>query len=83
MNIALPYNGKLDIAHFQRLFDDMSECYKLFCFQAITDEVCAGRTVITYDELINDMAADAWYMVSEYRLNLSPKDYEKEVSTTS
>lgn len=72
--MKLPEYKQLDIAHFQRLFDDMSECYKLFWFQAITDCVCAGKTVLTFDELINNMIADAWYMVSEYKLNLGPRD---------
>ena len=70
----LPYSPKLNIARLQRLFDNKSECYKLFWFQALVDEVSAGRTVISYDDLINDMIAAAWYMVTEYRLNLGPSD---------
>ena len=30
--------------------------------------------MLTYDELINAMIADSWYMVNEYRLNLGPRD---------
>lgn len=70
----LPYNEKLDIKHLSRLFDNMSECYKIFWFHAILDSVIAGKHEVTYDELINYMIADAWYMVSEYKLNLGPKD---------
>ena len=33
-----------------------------------------GKETITYEELINEMIADAWYMVTEYHLNLGPKD---------
>lgn len=33
--MQLPYTDVLDIAHFSRLFDNKSECYKLFWFQAI------------------------------------------------
>ena len=29
-------------------------------------------TRFTYDELINEMIADAWYMVTEYHLHLGP-----------
>ena len=52
----------------------MSECYKLFWFQAILTKTCEGRRTLTFDELINQMIVDAWYMVSEYKLNLGPAD---------
>lgn len=67
------YNG-LDTTHLQRLFDNKSESYKLFWFQAIVNKVHDGCLDITFDDLVNDMIADSWYMVSEYRLNLGPAD---------
>ena len=70
----LPEYKNLDTQHLQRLFDNMSECYKLFWFQAIVDAVVAGKEIISYDDLVNDMIANAWYMVSEYKLNLGPAD---------
>lgn len=70
----LPQTEKLKITYLSRLFDKMSECYKLFWFQAIVDLVSHGKDRITYDELINEMIANAWYMVSEYKLNLGPAD---------
>ena len=52
----LPRNDQLDTIHLQRLFDNMSECYKLFWFQAIVDQVAAGNTALSYSELIcNDI----------------------------
>lgn len=75
----LPYSDKLDIQHLSRIFDNMSECYKLFWFQAIVDAVVYGKETVSYDELINQMVADAWYMVSEYKLNLGPKDTLEEL----
>ena len=48
--------------------------YKYFWFQAILTKVLEGKDVITYEELIDEMIADAWYMVTEYHLNLGPKD---------
>ena len=59
----LPAYKNLDTQHLQRLFDNMSECYKLFWFQAIVDAVVEGNEIITYDDLVNDMIANAWYMV--------------------
>ena len=76
--MTLPYSEELDIAHFSRLFDNKSECYKLFWFQAIVNKIHEGRDEFTYDELINEMIADAWYMVVEYHLNLGPKDNVEE-----
>ena len=51
--MQLPYSGVLDIAHFSRLFDNKSECYKLFWFQAIAREIKEGHRVISFEELIN------------------------------
>lgn len=70
----LPSYRNIDTNHLQRLFDNTAECYKLFWFKAIIEAVCQGKSEITYDELINTMIADAWYMVGEYRLNLGPND---------
>lgn len=72
--IRLPEAEYLDIQHFSRMFDNMSESYKLFWFQAIVDQVLAGKDQMSYDELLNQMVASAWYMVSEYHLNLGPSD---------
>ncbi len=70
----LPYSAELNTGYLARLFDNTSECYKLFWFKAIIMKVHNGKTVLSYDELINQMIADAWYMVTEYHLNLGPKD---------
>lgn len=71
---GLPENEQLDIRSFSQLFENMSECYKLFWFNAIVNHVIQGKHRMTYDALINDMIAEAWYMVSEYKLNLGPAD---------
>ena len=77
--MQLPYSERLDIAHFSRLFDNKSECYKLFWFQAIVSRIMQGRGVFTYEKLIHEMIADAWYMVTEYHLNLGPNDTLEKV----
>lgn len=70
----LPYSDSLEIGYLCRLFDNTSECYKFFWFQAILTKISEGKTRFTFGELVNEMIADAWYMVSEYHLNLGPKD---------
>ena len=72
--MQLPYSDQLNIAAFSRLFENKSESYKLFWFQAVLNEVCTGKTDLRYEDLIDEMIADAWYMVTEYHLNLGPKD---------
>ncbi len=74
MGIQLPESEKLNIKDLQRIFDDKSECYKLFWFKAILKKVKEGKRKITYYELICLMMADAYYMVNEYHLNLGPND---------
>ena len=72
--MLLPYSDNLNTGYLARLFDNTSECYKLFWFKAIVTAVGNGKTVLTYEELIDKMIADAWFMVTEYHLNLGPKD---------
>lgn len=74
MPIILPDHSKLNTAGLSRVFDNKSECYKLFWFQAIMTKIGEGKKVMSFEELIDEMIADAWYMVSEYHLNLGPAD---------
>ena len=74
MEYSLPKSDYLQIERLGHIFDDKSECYKLFWFQVILRKIVDGQTSATYEEIINEMIADAWYMVSEYHLNLGPRD---------
>ena len=70
----LPGNEQLSIQSLSRVFSDMSESYKIFWFSGIMDVIKSKRTTATFNEIINYMITDAWYMVSEYHLNLGPAD---------
>lgn len=72
--MQIPQSEKVNTANLARLFDNKSESYKLFWFKAILHEVGHGRNEISFRELIERMIVDAWYMVSEYKLNLGPAD---------
>ena len=74
MDFSFPRSEKLQIEYFGHLFDNTSECYKMFWFQVIVEKILSGATSATYEEIIDEMIADAWYMVSEYHLNLGPRD---------
>jgi len=79
MLMQLPFSDELEIKYLSRLFDNKSECYKLFWFQAIVTKIEDGKEIITFEELVDEMIADAWYMVSEYHLNLGPSDALEKV----
>ncbi|MCI9597261.1 MAG: hypothetical protein HFE75_08200 [Firmicutes bacterium] len=57
--MQLPYSETLEIQYLSRLFDNTSECYKFFWFQAIISKVLEGKDCLSYEELINEMIADA------------------------
>lgn len=75
----LPSSSKLNIPDFSHIFDNKSECYKLFWFKAIMRSVEAGQRIASFETLIDEMIADAWYMVTEYHLNLGPNDTLEKV----
>jgi hypothetical protein len=70
--MQLPYSEELNIGYLSRLFDNTTNCYKFFWFQAILRKIDGVHCRFTFDELINEMIADAWYMVTEYHLRLGP-----------
>lgn len=70
--MQLPYSEELNIGYLSRLFDNTSNCYKFFWFQAILWKVDGMHCRFTFEELLNEMIADAWYMVTEYHLRLGP-----------
>ena len=57
--MQLPYSEVLIIENFSRLFDNTSECYKFFWFKAIVGKVVEGTQEITYEELADEMIAEA------------------------
>lgn len=69
--MQLPISEDLNIGYLSRLFDNTSNCYKFFWFHAILRKISKENTRFTFDELINEMIADAWYMVTEYHLKLA------------
>ncbi len=70
--MQLPYSEELNIGYLSRLFDNTSNCYKFFWFRAILNKIDREHNRFSFEELINEMIADAWYMVTEYHLRLGP-----------
>jgi len=70
----IPISLNVDTSKLLKIFDNMSESYKIFWFKAILLLIETGKTVLTFNEIIDQMIINAWYMVSEYKLNLGPND---------
>lgn len=72
----LPQDQKIDVRILERVLSDqyITLSYKLFWFRSIVGFVVRGKATLTFEEIVNDMIASAWYMVSEYKLNLGYKD---------
>ncbi len=70
----LKYKNDLNIDSFIHMLDDTTECYKFYWLDALLKLFSLGKTEIVFDDLINQMIADAWYSVVEYHLHLGPKN---------
>jgi len=53
------------------MMKDPSYCYKFYWLEAIVQLISENRTEATYDEIINEMIANAWYSVLEFHIHLS------------
>ena len=69
-SMNLPYSEQLDIGHFGRFFDNTSECYKFFWFKAILSKISEGKTEYTYEELVDEMIAEAWLWIFYFIVQL-------------
>lgn len=54
----LPYSDELNIGYLSRLFDNTTNCYKFFWFQAIIRKLDSGKNRFTFNELIDEMIVD-------------------------
>ena len=50
--MQLPYSEELNIGYLSRLFDNTTNCYKFFWFQAILRKLDGVHCRFTFDELI-------------------------------
>ena len=81
-DMYLPTSESLAIDTLSGIFSDMSESYKIFWFNSILQGIKHGQKIQRFDDIINRMVIEAWYMVTEYHLNLGPSDgLEKLVLT--
>ena len=72
--IHLPEEEQLNIGILSKLFAKTSESYKYFWMLAILKNVEDKKKRMSYHELVDEMIATAWYMVTEYHLSLGYND---------
>ena len=71
LNIEAKYYNKLDIEGFSQMMKDPSYCYKFYWLEAVVHIISEGKTDTTFDEIIDEMIANAWYSVREFHIHLS------------
>lgn len=70
-DIASKYQSTLDLEGFTAMMKDPSFCYKFYWLEAIVDLITESKETSTFDEIIDEMIANAWYSVTEYHIHLS------------
>ena len=71
LHIDAGYYNVLDIEGFSRMMKDPAYCYKFYWLEAIVQLISENKKEATYDEIINEMIANAWYSVLEFHIHLS------------
>ena len=65
------YYNTLEVESFSRMMESPSYCYKFYWLDAITTLILENTTQTTFNDIINEMIADAWYSVVEFHIHLS------------
>ena len=71
LSIEGDYYNHLDIEGFSLMMKNPSFCYKFYWLEAIVNLISEGITETTFNEVINEMIANAWYSVLEFHIHLS------------
>ena len=65
------YKNNLDIEAFSQMMKNPSYCYKFYWLEAIVHLISEGVAETTFNDIIDEMIADAWYSVLEFHIHLS------------
>lgn len=66
-----PYCNQLDIECFASMMNSPTYCYKFYWLEAIVKLIDEDASQATFDAIIDEMIANAWYTVREYHIHLS------------
>ena len=69
--IGNEYQNNLDLEGFSNMMKDPSYCYKFYWLEAIVNLISEGKEETTFNEIIDEMIANAWYSVVEFHIHLS------------
>lgn len=65
------YQNKLDLEGFSNMMKNPSYCYKFYWLEAIVNLMSEGIITTTFNDIIDEMIANAWYSVVEFHIHLS------------
>ena len=71
LSLDSPYCNQLDIECFSLMMKDPTYCYKFYWLEAIVKLIDENFERATFDAIIDEMIANAWYTVLEYHVHLS------------
>ena len=69
--IGSEYQNNLDLEGFSNMMKDPSYCYKFYWLEAIVNLISEGKEETTFNDIIDEMIANAWYSVVEFHIHLS------------
>lgn len=65
------YINTLDLEGFSGMMNSPSFCYKFYWLEALVMLISEDKDEVTFDELIDEMIANAWYSVVEFHIHLT------------
>ena len=71
LHIDSGYYNTLDLEGFSRMMKEPSYCYKFYWLEAIVQLISEDKRETTYNDIINEMIANAWYSVLGFHVHLS------------
>ncbi|WP_206426595.1 HNH endonuclease domain-containing protein [Clostridium sp. E02] len=71
LNIDGKYYNRLDIDGFSLMMKNPSYCYKFYWLEAIVHMISEDVKETSFNEIIDEMIANAWYTVLEFHIHLS------------
>lgn len=72
LHLEVVYENNLDMDKFARMFNNKSQSYKFYWFEAILNLTKDTDKELTFEEIIDEMICEAWHTVTHYHLRLGP-----------
>ena len=66
------YENNLNTDMLAQVFNNTTECYKYYWFEAVLYLAPMKEDDLTFEEIIEEMICEAWHTVTHYHLHLGP-----------